>query len=152
MRAYRITRQKWAENLSGSGVAARWNRNGDKMIYTSSSLALALLEILVHLRLDQIPDDYVWVQAEFNDKLVERLKEAPPDPAAYGSDWLHTGGKTILSVPSVIVPERNLLMNPDRSDFTQIKWGGAVPLVIDARLARLHTGVHILEQTRAVAK
>jgi hypothetical protein len=78
------------------------------MLYTSSSLALALLEVLVHVKLDQIPDDYVWVMAEFDGELVVKLGDVPNDPAEYGTEWLHAPNRGgILSVPSVIVPETN---------------------------------------------
>jgi RES domain-containing protein len=138
MQVFRITRRKWSQNLSGSGVPARWNRSEAKMLYTSSSLALALLEVLVHVKLDQIPDDYVWVKAVFNEGLVQYLREVPEDTAEYGTQWLHDpGGKTVLSVPSVIVPERNFLLNPDHTEFVHIKWGEPQPLQIDSRLTRM---------------
>jgi RES domain-containing protein len=137
MFAYRITRRKWAGNLDGSGVEARWNQAGAKMIYTSSSLALALLEVLVHVKLDQIPDDYVWLRSEFSERLIKQLAEVPPDPAAFGTEWLRTHSKKpVLSVPSVIVPEKNFLLNPDHTLFTQIKWGEPQPLQVDPRLTQ----------------
>jgi RES domain-containing protein len=137
MHTFRIARSKWAHIRTGSMIAGRWNRAGDKMIYTASSLALALLEVLVHVKLDQVPTDYVWVAAEFNQKLIERVEELPGDPAEYGSAWLHKrGGKVVLAVPSVILPERNFLMNPDHTDFSKIKWGEPMPLEIDSRLTQ----------------
>jgi len=138
MRTFRIARRKWAEHPSGSGLAGRWNRDGDKVIYTSSSLSLALLEILVHVTLDQVPSDYVWIAAEFDDQFIEPApNEIPEDTAEYGSQWLRTaGGKPVLEVPSVIVPERNFLLNPDHTEFANIKWSEAKALEVDPRLTR----------------
>jgi len=107
------------------------------VIYTASSLALALLEILVHVSIEQIPDDYVWLKAEFSESFIQYPREIPADTAVFGSEWLHTrGGKVILAVPSVIVPEPNYLMNPDHMDFINIAWGEPEPLQIDPRLTR----------------
>jgi RES domain-containing protein len=87
MRVFRITRPKWSSVLSGSGIAARWNTSGALMIYTSSSLALALLEILVHVKRDQLPD-YVWVAADVPNESIEptEFREIPDEAAEYGPD------------------------------------------------------------------
>src|SRR5882724_11261053 len=103
MRVFRITKPKWANVLTGSGVPARWNRAGARMLYTSSSIALALLEILVHVTRNQLPD-YMWRSADVPDDIITRAKEIPADPAEYGTAWLERRGSTAaLAVPSVIV-------------------------------------------------
>src|SRR5271165_2547089 len=136
MRVYRIARPKWASDYTGSGLAARWNQRGARMIYTSSSLALALLEILVHVRRNQLPD-YVWVTAEIPDARIEILEEIPDDPAEYGSGWLERRGAMVaLPVPSVILPAVNILLNPGHSDFANIRWTEPVVLKIDPRLTQ----------------
>lgn len=108
------------------------------MLYTASSISLALLEVLVHVQRDQIPDDYYWVKAEIPAHLqVDSLPEVPDSPADYGTMWLNSagrGGGVVLSVPSVIVPERNFLINPAHSDFGGIRWSDAGKLLIDPRL------------------
>jgi len=136
MDVYRISRSKWAEHRGGSGVAARWNCKGAKVLYTASSIALALLEILVHIKQDQIPDDYVWIQAEIPETLtVETVYELPESPADYGTMWLNSARSPVLSVPSVIVPERNYLLNPNHADFAGIQWRAPQRLQIDSRLS-----------------
>lgn len=104
------------------------------MLYTSSSLALALLEVLVHVKIDQIPDDYVWMFAEFSDDLVQHISQTPTDTEEYGTQWLRGTDKPILGVHSIIVPEKNFLLNPDHTQFIQIKWSKWYPLQIDPRL------------------
>src|SRR6185437_7258231 len=48
---YRITQEKYAEDLSGNGsriFGGRWNSEGVFALYTSSSRSMALLETLAH--------------------------------------------------------------------------------------------------------
>jgi RES domain-containing protein len=139
VRVYRLAKEKWILNLSGSGTAGRWNKTGVRVIYTASSLALALLEMLVHVTSDQVPD-YMWTSAEVPDDCVDHLHSIPSDPAEHGSRWLETrGGSVALSVPSVIVPEENVLLNPAHTDFSRIVWGEPAPLTIDPRLLKIRS-------------
>lgn len=141
MRVFRICRPRWANNLSGSGVAGRWNNAGARIIYTSSSLALALLEILVHVELDQVPD-YVWMAADVPKGMVEAsgIVDIPPDSSRIGTEWLaRPGSRVALRVPSVIVPESNILLNPDHTDFPEIHWNSPASLMIDSRLLRVRS-------------
>ena len=142
----------WDEmDLSGAGAKAtggRWNRKGVPMVYTSSSIALAALEMIVHLGADafslnryvieiKIPDD------EFAGRLV--LKPPPPDawdsiPESYkskdfGSAWVASASHLVLDVPSAIVPwERNLLLNPVHPASKALKATNLGKFVYDLRL------------------
>jgi RES domain-containing protein len=141
MRVYRIARQKWIKVLSGSGIPARWNTSGARVLYTSSSLALALLEILVHLRRDQVPD-YMWVSADIRQEWIDDWSvppgNIPANSAEIGPEWLGTrGGRLALAVPSVIVPEKNYLLNPDHTGFSELHWSDPQNLIIDPRLTRI---------------
>lgn len=53
MRAYRLVKARYADTaFDGSGAKAhggRWNSKGVTMVYASDSVALAALELLVHL-------------------------------------------------------------------------------------------------------
>jgi RES domain-containing protein len=142
MNVYRIARQRWISNFTGSGIPGRWNEAGKQMLYTASSLALALLEMLVHVDRAQLPD-YMWVLAEVPDELITWPSfygegPLPSDTARYGTKWLETPGERVaLAVPSVIIPEHNVLLNPVHTDFTRIKWGQPIALNIDPRLLRI---------------
>ncbi|MCY7360451.1 MAG: RES family NAD+ phosphorylase, partial [Ignavibacteria bacterium] len=60
MIVYRISKSKFAEDLSGTGAAmfaARWNSVGTYMLYTSESSALSILENMVHYDLNELPND-----------------------------------------------------------------------------------------------
>lgn len=48
MLLYRIIFAKYAESKFASGDSGRWNLDGQRVLYTSSSLALAMPEIMAH--------------------------------------------------------------------------------------------------------
>ena len=60
MRVYRISRPEYvATALLGNGAAlapGRWNSRGVRLAYTASSVSLAMLEILVHVNREDVPD------------------------------------------------------------------------------------------------
>ena len=67
MRIWRICRERYAaEAFNGNGArlfGGRWNSPGTPMVYASSSLALAAIELFVHLEPNQQPADLVSVAA-----------------------------------------------------------------------------------------
>jgi RES domain-containing protein len=134
----------------GSRLAGgRWNRRGTRMIYTSGSLSLAALEILVHCEPSLLPADLVAIPADIPVSLgIEPVDEARlpsdwsrmPPPGALadlGSGWLDAARSPVLSVPSAVVPrERNYLLNPAHPDFARIKRGAIEPFSLDPRLRK----------------
>ncbi len=59
MLVYRLTGSRYAEDLSGMGAAifgGRWNKKGVPVLYTSESIALALLEVVVNTPPLLLPD------------------------------------------------------------------------------------------------
>lgn len=128
-----------ADDLSGIGAATdpgRWNSLGCPVVYSSSSIALACLETLVHITGD-LPLPLVrWlvaidVPSEQWQLRTSLLAEAPsgwdvtPAQAStrgWGDRWLASHRSLIAEVPSVIVPEEgNLLINPAHSSCSQLK-------------------------------
>ena len=63
---YRLCRKKYAGELLASGLANRWNREGQKIIYCASSRSLASLELLVH-RSRIIPEIHILGQGIAHD-------------------------------------------------------------------------------------
>jgi hypothetical protein len=60
---HRLARSAW--DYTGAMLAGgRWNPIGTPMLYTSQSLSLACIEILVPLDKGQLPRDYVWSTTE----------------------------------------------------------------------------------------
>ena len=48
MVVYNIRKVEYSKKLIASGFSNRWNKDEEYVIYTSSSRALAMLELLVH--------------------------------------------------------------------------------------------------------
>lgn len=136
--------------FSGEGArryGGRWNSPGRPMVYTSASLALASLELLVHLSEQDLPEDLFAIPAEIPDALQVRLVEpgdlpknwrSTPAPAkcrAVADAWLAAGASAVLSVPSALIPqERNFLLNPLHAGMGRVKIGKAQRFRFDPRL------------------
>jgi len=61
---YRITKERYSEDLSGAGArrfGGRWNSRGVPVVYASQHRSLCLLEFLVHLAPDLLPSDMCLV-------------------------------------------------------------------------------------------
>lgn len=149
--AFRLCKTKFmATAFSGEGArlnGGRWNSPGVSMVYTSSSLSLATLEVLVHL---EDPDSFIrlfsWVGIEIPEDLVERMDEAGlPNgwlaaetnisSRSIGDTWVRSQRSVVLAVPSVVTPgEWNYLLNPVHPGFSRIKIGPARAFQPDPRL------------------
>ena len=125
-------------DLSGQGglrAPARWHNAGAPVVYTASSPASALLEVLVHLELnapEHLPDSYTLLRIEVPDSIsIVALEEGSLDPdwrklvevtRAIGDEWLRGANSALLAVPSAIVPHtQNYLINPAHRDTKKIK-------------------------------
>lgn len=151
IRAFRLCKTKFlATAFSGEGArlnGGRWNSPGLAVVYTSSSLSLATLEVLVHL---EDPEAFArlfsWVPLEIPDDLMDRLDPATlPDrwladetnssSQATGDVWLRAMRTAVLEVPSVVTPgEWNYLLNPAHPRFSEIRIGEARRFQPDPRL------------------
>jgi RES domain-containing protein len=122
-------------------VGGRWNSGGYSVIYMAESIALAVLENLVHMSREDFPRGYVVVGASLPDDLPmlsdEDLRREYGDLSspALGDRWLARCSSTVLRVPSRIVPsEHNYLLNPKHSRFHEIIVEMPVPFEFDERL------------------
>lgn len=153
MRTWRISKRRYANTaFSGEGtklVGGRWTPRGVKAVYTSSSLALAALELLVHLEKEDIGTVFVAISADIPDDLqIETIKrsqlpenwsDTPASTAlsSIGREWLRAGKTAVLSVPSaVITVERNYLLNPEHPDFRRIAINQPAEFSFDSRLQK----------------
>ena len=152
MQVWRISKAKYAATAySGEGArleSGRWHQAGSRVVYTSSSAALAALETLVHTDSDLLPrSSYTAIPAEIPAALpiqhlvIHDLPEgwdsipALPELREIGMQWLLAGQAAILGVPSVIIQfEWNYLLNPEHPDFRAIKIGLPQPYRFDPRL------------------
>jgi RES domain-containing protein len=150
-RAWRLCKRRYAASaFDGEGArrsSGRWNLPGVRVVYCSESIALAALELLVHVDPDEAPEDLVLIPVEIPDDvgLTEvtprmlpgdwRLTPGPVRLQQIGASWIKSGKTAVLSVPSVVVPqERNYLLNPAHPDFARIRRGRPKPFAVDPRL------------------
>jgi RES domain-containing protein len=137
MRVWRVCRRRHAA-FDGEGArlaGGRWNHPGTAMVYTSATLSLAALELLVHAAPDEMPGDLVAVAAEIPDGVpkteivIERVPDrdwrrypALLDLCEWGTRWVSTLHSAVLGVPSAVIPgERNYLLNPAHKAFREIQ-------------------------------
>ena len=137
-----------ADAFSGEGArpyGGRWNPKGMQVVYTASSRALAILEMLIQ---DQpLRARYVIVAAKVPSTVrIERVAASalPADWAnvqystelrAIGAHWLKCAKAAVLCVPSTVVAsEYNHLLNPAHTEFSRIKQSRFEPLTTDHRL------------------
>jgi RES domain-containing protein len=154
--AWRLSKLKYAASaFDGAGAArypGRWNKIGQRVVYTSDSPSLAVLELVVHAD-DALSLRYGLIRCAFDDTLVEEIDtallpvswQALVDPAyaplqLIGGEWFESARSAVFKVPSAIVPEQhNFLINPTHPDFRFIAIGPMTIYKPDARLNR-YTG------------
>jgi RES domain-containing protein len=149
MQVWRLCRAIHADGaFSGEGArrfGGRWNTRGVPMVYCSASLALAAIELFVHLDPSQAPDDLVSIAATLPEGEPARTikhDELPPewwaDPSAsrvLGDAWIRSGASLALRVPSVpIHSEWNVLLNPLHAGMAKLAVDSPQPFVFDARM------------------
>lgn len=146
--AWRITRREFRSSaFSGKGAAAnggRWNNEGSAVVYTSESMALATLEMLVHAGRRARLTEFVLVSCAFPPDYVTLFDAGtlphgwPADQnltRGFGQDWIKDARKPVLRVPTAIVPAGfNYLVNVDHPLFKRIHIGHPVPFLFDPRL------------------
>jgi RES domain-containing protein len=150
MIVYRLSRAKYCEDLSGRGAeltGGRWNGKGFAMLYTSSSRALCVTEIAVHMPLGLVPKDYFLTTLFFPDDVPMQMIATTDLP----SDWnsLPRGNATqeignkfitdaiylVLKVPSAVVQdEYNYVFNPYHKLMKKVKIKSIDPFRFDERL------------------
>lgn len=143
MEVYRLCRERYGDPLSGAGAAlrgGRWNAPGTPLVYTAANRSRAMAEVLVHLSLGTLANDYqmatLWLP---DDAPMGRLhptdlpahwQDFPPpealqkhvDALVREQQWL------ALQVPSAVVPgDFNVLLNPQHVAFSAVKLLDALP-------------------------
>ncbi len=141
MIVYRITRSLH-QKIDGEGAwrsGGRWNSPGVPVVYASSTRALAALEYLVHIDVDEAPDDLTLISIDVPDELpVEGVKTGiarGPSERATGDTWARGSETIMLGVPSRLVPEElNYLINPRHASAGELRVVRVRPFVVDERL------------------
>jgi RES domain-containing protein len=151
-RFWRVCRRRYAAAAAtGEGArlyGGRWNSRGVRVVYASTSLALAAVETFVNLEPNFLPADLISIEGEIPDSLkIERLHiDALPkswhqtrDEALrrFGDDWIRNGHSVALLVPSAAIRgEWNVLLNPAHADFVRIQFRDPARFEFDARMSQ----------------
>jgi RES domain-containing protein len=154
MRVWRLCRAKHATTaFDGEGArlfGGRWKEKGVPVVYTSATLSLATLEVLVHHRVPLPPHDFVAISADFPRRLrLETIEEAklprgwqadppPRELQRIGSEWARSLRSLALVVPSALIPQEfNYLINPRHPAFARLKIAPPRPFTFDPHLWRI---------------
>ena len=151
MRVWRIYDHKAAYALlpafiDGQGAAlypGRWNQVGVRMVYTSGSPELAMLELLTKLN----PAAFgvrMAVEIDVPDAapvmLGHLLRSEDSDTQSYGSTWVLSGQSLSLKVPAAVLPiSSNYLLNPLHPQARRLSVVRQIEVSMDPRLVSTGT-------------
>ena len=140
--------------LSGEGglrYKARWHSAGSPIVYLAETPSGALLEVLVHLELDEgdLPNSYNLIRIGVPPEIEIAVLTIPAVPPSatwktdetitreIGDSWLHSGKTALAAVPSVIMPSTtNYLLNPRHPKAASVQILEIIPATFDPRLLR----------------
>lgn len=149
--AWRVVKARRAsEAFTGEGArryGGRWNPPGIPIVYAADTLALAVLELFVHLGPAHARLRFVTLRVEIPDGLrIESVgvatipstwRSEPPseETQAIGAEWVRRGTSAVLRVPSVLIPsETDYVLNPRHPDFPRIVVSRPEPFGFDPRM------------------
>ncbi len=153
MEAYRLSREKFSNLLSGKGSAikgARWNSVGIELIYVAANRSLAMAEVAVHFTLATLPGDYVMMTIFIPDNIPLKkvnLNDLPDDWNTFphpvstriiGDQFSIENKYCVLQLPSAVTQgDYNLLINPNHKSFSKIKTLSINRFPFDKRIFKL---------------
>jgi RES domain-containing protein len=149
MELWRISNHIALDGEGGRRAPARWHSAGSPVVYLAASPPGALIEVLVHLEIEDatVPLTYALLRIEVPSRLrIPAL--SPPDGESWKQDetitrrlgdaWLTSGRSALARVPSAIIPETyNYLLNPLHKDAPRIRIVESLRAVHDPRLLKL---------------
>jgi RES domain-containing protein len=152
MRFWRICRKRYAaDSASGEGArlyGGRWNSRGVRVVYASTSLALAAIETFVNLEPNLRPKDLVSIAGEAPEGIEILRVDVASLPGNWnrsredvlrkvGDAWVREGLTLSLLVPSAAIKgEWNLLLNPTHREFAKVKFEEPEAFEFDVRMFR----------------
>lgn len=145
MDLWRISRLPSLSGEGGLRYSARWHTAGRRMVYLAESPAGAVIEVLVHLELNETtwPEQYDLMRVAVPERLnIETIgprdkgwKSQLRTTQALGDDWLRSKRSALARVPSAILPETwNVLLNPEHPDAAEVQIVETIRAEYDARL------------------
>jgi RES domain-containing protein len=148
MRIWRISNYADLRGSGGIRAGGRWHSRGSPIVYCAENPGTALLEVLVHLEIDDpddLPESYQLLSIDLPDTVVRKeldVESLPDDwrtrpelTRSLGDAWLKGMDSVALLVPSAIVPYTvNVLLNPLHPDSTQLRISAVDRYPFDGRL------------------
>ncbi len=147
MMLFRFSPRQFSNDISGEGASqrgGRWNSVGWPVVYTSMTISLSLLELLIynatykelrnnHLMKLEVPGSLADSMSQIN---VKPGWQEDIDYSRYiGDSFLRSKKSLLLKVPSAIIPEEyNILVNPLHPGIKKVKIIEASPFSFDTRL------------------
>lgn len=130
--AWRIVKaERAATAFDGEGArisGGRWTSAGRRVAYTADSMALATLEILVHLQNAAVLAHYVVIACRFPRPFVTTI-DTFPAIQTIGDEWHERKTSAVLSVPSALVRgERHYIINLQHRDMAAIEIDSPRPI------------------------
>lgn len=152
MKLFRITKQKYAKDLSGKGAklfGGRWNPIGVSALYCSETRALAVLELLVHTRNEILPKNLriitIEIPTKFKSKIIQ-IENLPNDwnslqtieaTQKIGKNYFNSNNCLGIKVPSAVIEmEMNIVLNPNFKNYHLLEIESIDKFILDKRLLR----------------
>jgi RES domain-containing protein len=144
---WRISNHADLSGMGGLYASARWHTQGKPVVYLAENPPSALLEILVHLELQESerPDQYRLLKIEVDEgtpfeqvelsSLSSEWQKDEQETRARGDAWAQKGETALLRVPSAIAPETwNWLLNPRHQDAAHARIVASATYPYDPRI------------------
>lgn len=148
MDLWRLTLYPTLDGEGGRLASARWHTAGLPVVYLAASPAGALIEILVHLELDEdeLPATYKLLRVRVPNTLKITSPRIPKGDLwksdidltrSVGDRWLKSRSSAIARVPSVLLPHTyNYLLNSLHPEAKRVRIVEVQSAAIDTRLIR----------------
>jgi RES domain-containing protein len=148
MKLWRISNRVSLGGEGGLRYTARWHSAGSPIVYLAESPAGAMLEVLVHLELDEdsLPGQYKLLQIEVPANVTIDTVEPPSDAdwrtnldlsRRLGDEWLRSRSSVLARVPSAVLSHTwNVLLNPLHSEANRLSVIETTSAAFDPRLLR----------------
>ena len=148
MRLWRISSYPGLTGLGGHHTDGRWHTMPRSVLYASEHPALAIVELMAHLRLSlgNIPTTLKLIAIDVaDDAAISRTPDLPdgwqanePTTQAVGNAWLDSGEGLLLQLASALLPySTNYLVNAGHPQAaTQLIEAEVRPFWFDRRYLR----------------
>ena len=137
MQAWRLSKARYAGDLSGVGAARegqRWNQPGQRVVYLGLTPEITVLEMLVHF--NGVPSAQLALCCYELPDEAELMQQPALANLPLAVAWLSSMKGLALVLPSVVVPQaRTLLVNPLHPAIERVRLVDQAPFRLDQRLS-----------------